>query len=346
MSHMEQHPERPGDGSVAAEANMPHFARLFAIWLLGTAIAEPVLYFLVWPHIPPGTMTDAARGAQFDALVLTMMAAPVVIAVLEYFVYAMVVWHQKKGEPLEDGPPIWGHIGIQAGWIGVTSAIVMGAFVFGTYELINTSGSGGGEGPSPIWTPAETNDMLTVQVIGQQWLWTYRYPQFGGFETPELILPNHTKIAFHVTSLDVIHDFWAYQLGVKADANPNVDNVAFATTNETGRFTVRCDELCGIWHGAMYNYGYIVSPTAFYKWATSTEKKLSPLTKILPKFAWTYNPSANGAGGGYYPASDAFYQVYKYEYGTSGKEGNLPAVHIKPSGWTPSQAGSHHVRER
>ena len=346
MSHVEPPSEHPGDGRVARGANMPHFARLFAIWLLGTAIVEPVLYFLVWPHIPPGTMTDAARGAQFDALVLTMMASPVVIAVLEYFVYAMVVWHQKKGEPPEDGPPIWGHVGIQAGWIGITSAIVMGAFVFGTYELINTAGSGGGEGPSPIWTPAETNDMLTVQVIGQQWLWTYRYPQFGGFETPELILPNHTKIAFHVTSLDVIHDFWAYQLGVKADANPNVDNVAFATTNETGRFTVRCDELCGIWHGAMYNYGYIVSPTTFYKWATSTEKKLSPLTKILPKFAWTYNPSANGSGGGYYPASDPFYQVYKYEYGTSGKEGNLPAVHVKPSGWKPSQAGSHHVRER
>ena len=30
-----------------------------------------------------------------------------------------------------------------------------------------------------------------------------------------------------MTSLDVIHSFWAYQLGVKADANPGVNNVAY-----------------------------------------------------------------------------------------------------------------------
>ena len=34
-------------------------------------------------------------------------------------------------------------------------------------------------------------------------------------------------VEFHVTSLDVIHSFWAYQLGVKADANPDVDNIVF-----------------------------------------------------------------------------------------------------------------------
>jgi hypothetical protein len=34
-------------------------------------------------------------------------------------------------------------------------------------------------------------------------------------------------VEFHVTSLDVIHSFYAYKLGVKADANPGVDNVAY-----------------------------------------------------------------------------------------------------------------------
>ena len=100
--------------------------------------------------------------------------------------------------------------------------------------------------------------MLPVQVIGQQWKFTYRYPTYGGFETTELVIPDDTTIAFHVTSLDVIHSFWAYQLGVKADANPAQDNVAFTTTDQLGKFTVRCSELCGIWHGAMYNSGVVV----------------------------------------------------------------------------------------
>ncbi len=88
---------------------------------------------------------------------------------------------------------------------------------------------------------------------------TYRYPTFGGFETNQLVLPIDTTVAFHVTSLDVIHSFWAYQLGVKADANPDYNNVAFTTTQQLGSFTVRCAELCGLWHGAMYNEGEVVT---------------------------------------------------------------------------------------
>ena len=41
------------------------------------------------------------------------------------------------------------------------------------------------------------------------------------------MLPANTLIRLHVTSLDAIHSFWAYQLGVKADANPGVDNVVY-----------------------------------------------------------------------------------------------------------------------
>ena len=102
--------------------------------------------------------------------------------------------------------------------------------------------------------------MLQVQVIGQQWTWTYRYPQFGGMESTQLMLPVNTPVTFHVTSLDVIHSFWAYQLGVKADANPQVDNVAYTMAKALGSVTVRCSELCGIWHGAMFNYGHVETP--------------------------------------------------------------------------------------
>ena len=66
-------------------------------------------------------------------------------------------------------------------------------------------------------------------------------------------------VELHVTSLDVIHSFWAYQLGVKADANPNVDNVVFVKPTKLQTFKVRCAELCGIWHGYMSDHGHVVS---------------------------------------------------------------------------------------
>ena len=56
-----------------------------------------------------------------------------------------------------------------------------------------------------------------------------------------------------MTSLDVIHSFWAYQLGVKADANPGVNNVAYTKPEHAGLVQVRCAELCGLWHADMFD---------------------------------------------------------------------------------------------
>jgi cytochrome c oxidase subunit II len=120
-----------------------------------------------------------------------------------------------------------------------------------------------------------------------------------------------------VTSIDVIHSFWAYQLGVKADANPGVDNVAYTKINHSGSITVRCAELCGLWHGAMFDYGQAVSPSAFESWAKATEVQLTAVTKMLPPYALTYDPTVvpqmskamvaggfTGANGLYYPPND------------------------------------------
>jgi len=119
---------------------------------------------------------------------------------------------------------------------------------------------------------------LQVQVIAQQWQFTYRFPGYGAVETPDLELPAHTTIEFHVTSLDVIHSFWAYQLGVKADANPGVDNIAYVTTKGPLSFNVRCGELCGLWHGYMFETGHVVSKSRFATWIAQQEQQLQLLS--------------------------------------------------------------------
>ena len=163
--------------------------------------------------------------------------------------------------------------------------------------------------------------MLQVQVIGQEWSFTYRFPQFGGMESTALVLPVNTPVEFHVTSLDVIHSFWPYLLGVKADANPGVDNVAYTTTKQLGPFTVRCNELCGLWHGAMFNSGFVVSTSAFQTWARSVQAKeqRTGLLAALPPYSLTYDPTVipqlgsavvkidgiTGGNGYYYPGPQA-----------------------------------------
>jgi cytochrome c oxidase subunit II len=287
-----------------------------------------LVYFAWGPHMPPGAQSDSAASQQFDVRVLGTIATPVVIGVLLYFGWALAFWRQKPGDET-DAAPIHGNTRIQVTWITVTSAIVLSLAVFGTYELVAPAGAGGGEGPQPIWKPAGTvttsstswtpggKNILQVQVIGQQWAFTFRYPQFGGFETTDLVLPVNEPVQFNVTSLDVIHDFWAYQLGVKADANPGVNNVAYTKPQHIGTFTVRCDELCGIWHGAMYDYGKVVSDSDFMTWTQQSQTQLAAVTKMLPPYALTYDPTViaqvgkvnqalglTSAGGGYYNPAD------------------------------------------
>ena len=302
-----------------------HMTRMVAIWLILSAVLDALFWILVGPHVPPGTMTNSASENQFDFNVLFLIALPVLIGVWTYMAYCLIIWRaSRKGVPDPvGGPAARSSLGVQVGWIATTSVIVIGLFVFGTVRLVTGNGSGGGQGPNPIWTPTSAH-ILPVQVIGQQWKWTYRYPTFGGFETTQLILPNDTTIAFHVTSLDVIHSFWAYQLSIKADANPQQENTAFTTTRETGSFTVRCNELCGIWHGAMFNYGKVVSKDAFEAWAQATEAATASNTRLLPPYAPTYVPDANGADGGYYPDNVDPYsnsEVYGYTPGKPTSNG-------------------------
>jgi cytochrome c oxidase subunit II len=294
-----------------------HGLWIFAIWLPLAVIADVLLYFVYGPHMPPGTMSDSAASQQFDIKVMSVLAAPVMVFVLVYGIYAFVVWRHREGDD-EDGPAIYGHARIQATWITVTAVIVLFLAGFGSYELAwpGFAGAGAGEGPSPVWKPTDGTP-VQVQVIAQQWRFTYRYPQFGGFETTALYIPVGVPVQFNVTSLDVIHDYWAYQLGVKADANPGVNNVAYTTAKHTGTFTVRCDELCGLWHGAMTNTGNVVSVAAFQAWAHQTETQLASITALLPPYATVYDPTVipninkamekagiAGANGYYYPPND------------------------------------------
>jgi len=297
------------------------------IWIVLSIIGCLLVALVLGPHMPPGRQSSSAASQQTDITVLATIATPVVVGVLLYFGWALTFWRQQPGDET-DAAPIHGNTKIQVTWIVGTAAIVLSLAVYGTIELISPAGAGAGEGPQPIWKPGgtvttsttswapNTKNILQVQVIGQQWAWTFRYPQFGGFETTQLMLPVGQPVQFNVTSLDVIHGFWAYTLGVKADANPGVNNVAYTTPEHTGQFQVRCAELCGIWHGSMYDTGDVLSVANFLTWTQTARTQLADVTKLLPPYALTYDPTTipagkinvalglTSAGGGYYNPAD------------------------------------------
>jgi len=275
-----------------------HFRRVTLIWLACSVVATPLVVIFFAPIVPPGQGSVQASGQVLDDTVLFGLSTPIALAVLVFFLYALVSFRERDPAAVLEGPAVRGHSGVQIWWIAVTGAIVLFLAGYGSYRLL-IDGSGGGQGPNPIAAPGnpKSGPPLQVQVIAQQWEFTYRFPSYGGVETAHLELPAHRLIEFHVTSLDVIHSFWAYQLGVKADANPSVDNIAYVETRGPRSFDIHCVELCGVWHGYMFDTGHVVSDSQFTSWITQQRQRFAPITKSLDPYAKQYFPDPQRRGG-------------------------------------------------
>ncbi len=273
-----------------------HWRRLVLWWLLASVICTPLVIFVAAPGLPPGNGSVEASGQVVDNTVLLGLSTPVALSVLVFLVYAIVAFRERNPETVLDGPPIRGHSQLQTWWLIITSGLVLFLAGYGTVRLL-ADGAGGGQGPNPIAAPAGSSHALQVQVVAQQWRFTYRWPGYGGVETSSLELPTNRLVEFHVTSLDVIHSFWAYQLGVKADANPGIDNIAYVTTKGPLKFNVRCAELCGVFHGYMFDTGHVVAPTQFSSWIAQQQQQNAPATKALGPYSKTYNPEPTRRGG-------------------------------------------------
>ena len=266
----------------------PHGRRFLILWAVLSLIAWPIAAFVIGPLIPPGNDSVQAMGQTFDNQVLIAVCSPIIVFVVVVLAYTLIVFRER--EPAAEGLPVRGDSNIQIVWLVITTLTVLGLAAFGTYELVK-DGAGGGQGPNAAFLPSQHDQAMDVQVIGQQWEFTYRYPTYDGLETPHLYLPANRLIRLHVTSLDVIHSFWAINLGVKADANPGTDNVVYVETRHPVKINIRCAELCGLWHGYMFDeQGRVVPPSVFAAWIKQQQKLYGPITKELPPYATTYSP--------------------------------------------------------
>lgn len=275
-----------------------HLRRVVLIWLIASVIATPVMVFLLAPGVPPGQGSVQASGQVLDNTVLFGISTPIALGVVIFLLYALIAFRERDPAATVEGPAIRGHAGIQLGWLLVSTTVVLFLAGYATYRML-VDGAGGGQGPVPASIPvtASTGPPLQVQVIAQQWQFTYRYPDYGGVETAQLVLPANKLVEFHVTSLDVVHSFWAYQLAVKADANPGFDNVAFVKTRSPRNFDVHCAELCGVWHGYMSDTGRVVTAAQFASWIAQQQQRFGPATKSLPPYSKAYFPDPQRRGG-------------------------------------------------
>src|ERR1700682_486592 len=278
------------------EADRPHMWRLLIMWVILSAIGIVAVLQISYPPYDQSIQGQDQAGT---LRLLTVIATPVFVAVVIIIAYSAIYFRRKTTE-LVDGPPMLGNTPVQIAWVTISATVVLFLAIVGITTLasesvaqavgapgrsIGTGGQTGGGGTG------EGRKGIRVQVMAQQWYFTYRYPDYGGVETTHLSLPVNHPIELHVTSLDVIHSFWAYQLGVKADANPGVDNIFHVTPQKTGGFEVRCSELCGLWHGHMAaSGGQVVSQSDFDTWIAQQQTDFQTIAKAVPSYAPYYFP--------------------------------------------------------
>jgi cytochrome c oxidase subunit 2 len=263
------------------EADRPHLVRLLIIWVILSAVG---IVGVLQINYPPYDQTIQGQDQANTLKLLTALAAPVFIGVVMMILYSAIYFRRTTPE-LVDGPPMLGNTPVQIVWVTVSAILVIFLAVVGiaTLSSENVAQAVAGAGAQ--------NNEIHVQVIAQQWYFTYRYPDYGGVETTHLYLPVNHPVELHVTSLDIIHSFWAYQLGVKADANPGVDNIFHVTPQKTGGFQVRCSELCGLWHGHMADSGgQVVSQSDFDTWIAQQQADFAPIASAVPSYAPYYFP--------------------------------------------------------
>ena len=149
---------------------------------------------------------------------------------------------------------------------------------------------------------------LTVKAIGNQWNWTYQYPDNGNFEFTSIMLqdeerkgdqprllavnepmlvPVNKVVRVQATAdpTGVIHSFTVPAFGFKIDAVPGrLNEVWFKATRE-GTYYGQCSELCGRDHAFMPIEVHVVSDQAFAAWVDQMKTKYPVSSLALPKLA-------------------------------------------------------------
>jgi cytochrome c oxidase subunit II len=94
-------------------------------------------------------------------------------------------------------------------------------------------------------------DALRIEVVGHQWWWEFRYPEYNLTTANEIHIPVGRTVSLHMGSNDVIHSFWVPQFAAKRDVFPNRETRMWFKAEAEGEYPGQCGEFCGIQHGRM-----------------------------------------------------------------------------------------------
>ena len=126
----------------------------------------------------------------------------------------------------------------------------------------------------------EPEDALKIEVIGHQWWFEYKYPDFGITTANVLVIPEDRPVRLEMWSNDVLHNYWVPKLNGKRYLVPGQTTYLNLQADSPEEFWAQCGEYCGLSHSKMR--GRVISMTEedFASWVANEQ---SYAQKELPE---------------------------------------------------------------
>jgi cytochrome c oxidase subunit 2 len=192
-------------------------------------------------------------GHSVDVLTRRLLYAGLVVFVLIETLLLVILVRYRDRDGNREAKQFHGNSTLEIGWT-LVPAVILAFIAVPTIKTI-------------FKTQAKAiPGALQVEVIGHQWWWEFRYPQYGVITANELYLPVGRTANFALTTKDVLHSFWVPQLNGKRDLISNHTNYIWFTPDSAYAWNGFCAEYCGTSHANMHFKVFTVAPSEFDAW--------------------------------------------------------------------------------
>jgi cytochrome c oxidase subunit 2 len=222
---------------------------------------------------PNSTPADEIFGLSIFILAVTGTIFAIVFGLL---LYAAIKFRKRTNDDLREPLQIYGSDQLELAWTVIPVLIVIVLFMTSARVIHSVQ-----DARRPPGT-------IEVTVIGHQFWWEYRYPQYGFVTANELHVPvsdpaHPTPTFLALLSADTDHSFWIPRLAGKTDLIPNHPNSTWIDPHETGLYLGQCAQYCGTQHAKMLLRASVDSRAAFDLWVKAQQQTARDDAALSPE---------------------------------------------------------------
>jgi len=263
---MKSRATRSGSPPGAAPARLWSAALAAAPLLLAGCGKDPE-HLRKYPQTVFYPTTEYAETTDWLFKLTLWLGVAVGIAVIGVLVVFLLRYRYRPGAP--EPKQIHGNTRLEVAWT-LIPAVILAVIAVPTVKAIFST------------QPEPPANALTIEVVGKQWWWEFRYPQPNGdtvVTANEIHVPVDRPVHLLLKSDNVLHSFWVPQMGGKRDLITNRVNHLVFTPKERGVYFGQCAEFCGTSHSLMRMRMIAHSQAGFDQWLANEAR---PSAEPLP----------------------------------------------------------------